>query len=79
MVPDLPLHPRMDRHTDGHAMTTNIMLANQCTGVSLYMPYQTAPFSITLSDLLGYSHIASLFKCDFHTVVEQLTGFQQIE
>jgi len=27
--------------------------------------YQIAPFLMTLSDLQGYLHIASLFKCDF--------------
>jgi len=31
---------------------------------------------MTLSDIEGYSPIARLFKCDFGTVRQQLTGFQ---
>jgi len=31
---------------------------------------------MTLSDLQGHSPIASLFRWDFHTVLQQLTKFQ---
>jgi len=40
------------------------------------MAYRIAQSSMTLSDIQGYSPIASLFKCDFGIAQQQLTGSQ---
>jgi len=40
------------------------------------MTYQIATIRMTLNDLEGHSPIANLLKCDFCTVVQQLTSFQ---
>ena len=36
----------------------------------------TSLVPMTLSDLQGHSPSVRLFKCDFHTAIQQLTGFQ---
>jgi len=40
------------------------------------VPSPTAPIPVTLSDYEGHSPVASPFKLDFHTGVQQLTTFQ---
>jgi len=40
------------------------------------MTYRIQAIPMTLSDLQGHSPAASLFICNFHTPVPQLTRFQ---
>ena len=37
----------------------------QITNMKRIRTYRIAPFPLTLSDLLGHSHIASLLRCEF--------------